>query len=150
MGHPINTRHKRALPLSETLENSSNTGSSRHSKRRCRIPDLASTTSLASSLSPKIPGSISQHGNSSAKRCEDSYTPVYLLSLPEARAILKGSGAAKGRFSSLPISDRLYTVVGMHSGRIPSALPRGEHYALIDGKLGRIKLVGEGGRTVQS
>lgn len=61
--------------------------------------------------------------------------------------MLKNPGAVKGPFTKLPIvssgNDGLYTIVGMHSGPIVKSLPRDEHYALINEKLARIKLVGE-------
>lgn len=61
--------------------------------------------------------------------------------------MLKNPGAVKGPFTKPPIvssgNDGLYTIVGMHSGSIVSSLPRDEHYALINDKLVRIKLVGE-------
>lgn len=60
--------------------------------------------------------------------------------------MLKNPGAAKGPFTKPPIvssgNDGLYTIVGMQSGPIVS-LPCDEHYALINDKLVRIKLVGE-------
>lgn len=65
--------------------------------------------------------------------------------MQEARAVLNNPKAVKGPFTNLPIVNlpELFNIIEMRSERVLSTLPWGEHYALIDGELGRIKLVSE-------
>lgn len=149
MGRPSSTFRKRPLQFSDNSECPPSASSTRYPKRIRRTAESMLAPSLK--IPPPPPP---QPANSSLKSYADSYASVRLLSLPEAQAVLNSPGAVKGPFSNLPIvnlplNDRLYTIIGMHSGSILTALPWGEHYALIDGELGRIKLVGEGERCLR-
>lgn len=109
-------------------------------KRIRGTPKPTSTTSSTSLL--KILNSTPQSESSSAEACPSSYTSLCLLSVHEARAVLNNLKVVKRPFTIVNLPG-LYNIIEMHSKRIQSTLPWDEHYALIDGELGRIKLVSE-------